>query len=101
MPIALVLSREKIIPVYEFWFVLDLIHAENVAVVYVPCRGVSIFCEEPLKVPPPSICPAAAVAPVIVPLFAPLVESNAVKLVPLGKCQTPLKLLSHTLVAED
>src|SRR5258708_24363285 len=44
----------------------------------------------------PPTWPLVAVTPVTVPLLPFAVESFAVKAVPLGKCHTPLTLLSHT-----
>lgn len=55
----------------------------------------------PLKLAPPSIFPVTAVAVTVVALLALDVESCAVRVDPLGRCHTPLKLLSHTAVLLD
>ena len=59
---------------------------------------ISILLVEPSKLPPPSICPVAAAVDVTVPLTPLLVESFALRLVPFGKCHTPLKFASQTAV---
>jgi len=52
---------------------------------------VEMYPLDPSKLPAPSISPAVAVTvPWTVPVLALEVESLALKVVPLAKCQTPL-----------
>src|ERR1043165_7372210 len=51
---------------------------------------------DPSKLPAPSTFPSVAVAPLTDPLFAFDVESFAVRVLPFGRCQTPLKFVSQT-----
>ncbi len=43
----------------------------------------------PEKLAAPPICPVVAVAPILVPLLALLVESFTLSVVPLERCHTP------------
>ncbi len=49
-----------------------------------------MFAVVPLKLAAPSTFPDVTVAELIVPTFALLVESLAERVVPSGKCHTPL-----------